>query len=113
MSDVYRVVDCLHVVDPRGSSVLSCRDRSQIVFEVKPWDTETDLKGLFLKIREVRFFFFFFAIFVFFALLLVHSLHRILCGAPLNRLPRVCPDSVVPNFGNREYVGVFCVICTV
>lgn len=27
--------------------------RSQIVFEVKPWDTETDLKGLFGKIREV------------------------------------------------------------
>ncbi|CAN0266019.1 unnamed protein product, partial [Hapterophycus canaliculatus] len=27
-------------------------DRSQIVFEVKPWDTETDLKELFGKIRE-------------------------------------------------------------
>ncbi|CAM9531233.1 unnamed protein product [Scytosiphon promiscuus] len=27
-------------------------DRSQIVFEVKPWDTETDLKDLFGKIRE-------------------------------------------------------------
>ncbi|CAM9828470.1 unnamed protein product [Scytosiphon promiscuus] len=29
-------------------------DRSQIVFEVKPWDTETDLKGLFAKIRATE-----------------------------------------------------------
>lgn len=37
--------------------------RSQIVFEVKPWDTETDLKGLFAKICNVSlasFFFFYF-----------------------------------------------------
>ena len=30
------------------------RRRSQIVFEVKPWDTETDLKELFAKITSVR-----------------------------------------------------------
>ncbi|CAM9518299.1 unnamed protein product [Ectocarpus sp. 4 AP-2014] len=29
-------------------------DRSQIVFEVKPWDTETDLKGLFAKICKTE-----------------------------------------------------------
>ncbi|CAM9315207.1 unnamed protein product [Sphacelaria rigidula] len=29
-------------------------DRSQIVFEVKPWDMDTDLKGLFDKIRKVE-----------------------------------------------------------
>lgn len=28
-------------------------DRSQIVFEVKPWEADTDLKGLFEKIRKV------------------------------------------------------------
>lgn len=28
--------------------------RSQIVFEVKPWEAEADLKGLFQKIRKVR-----------------------------------------------------------
>lgn len=28
--------------------------RSQIVFEVKPWEAESDLKGLFEKIRKVR-----------------------------------------------------------
>lgn len=27
--------------------------RSQVVFEVKPWEAEADLKGLFDKIREV------------------------------------------------------------
>ncbi len=35
---------------PRTASPLF---RSQIVFEVKPWDTETDLKELFKKICEV------------------------------------------------------------
>lgn len=29
-------------------------DRSQIIFEVKPWDTEVDLKALFDKITNVK-----------------------------------------------------------
>lgn len=71
--------------------------RSQIVFEVKPWDTETDLKELFGKICAVRirmnssprcfpsFFFFVFFVIIFSAVSFLLFLCSLYCLGSLVR----------------------------
>lgn len=45
---------CPHGTPPFSKRLFSGTSRSQIVFEVKPWEAGADLKGLFDKIRQTE-----------------------------------------------------------